>query len=97
MNAFLLANCVNLVCAYDPFCCEVAWDAVCQEFAENVCDCPCCDADLSGNGKVGGEDIGILMGEWGNNQNGDLNADGTVNGADLGILLQNWGSCQNLS
>jgi hypothetical protein len=96
MSNFLLATCVNLVCSYDPYCCEISWDVVCQEIANNICTCSCCDADLSGDGKVSGTDIGILIGEWGSigdNKPEDLNGDGVVNGADLGILLQSWGSC----
>jgi hypothetical protein len=101
---FLLAKtaayCVNLVCSYDPFCCEVSWDAVCQELANALCVCPCCDADLSGDSVVNGTDLGLLIGDWGltgENLAADLNKDWRVDGADLGIFLQNWGSCQNLS
>ena len=46
--------------------------------------------DLNANGRVDGQDIGMLLGNWGNPGLGDLNRDGIVNGADLGILLGNW-------
>jgi hypothetical protein len=46
--------------------------------------------DLNANGRVDGQDIGMLLGNWGTPGLGDLNRDGIVNGADLGILLGNW-------
>jgi hypothetical protein len=55
-----------------------------------------CPADLSGDGTVGGADLGLLLGQWGPAAAGtaaDLNADGSVNGEDLGLLLGQWGPC----
>ncbi len=52
-----------------------------------------CIADLSGNGRVDGDDLGLLLSQWGGAGAADLNLDGTVNGNDLGILLGSWGSC----
>ncbi len=51
--------------------------------------------DLTGEGAVGGADLGILLSAWGecaapDDCPADLNGDGTVGGADLGILLSNW-------
>ncbi|MFO0963953.1 MAG: hypothetical protein U0625_13755 [Phycisphaerales bacterium] len=55
--------------------------------------CSICDADLSGDNIVGGADLGLLLGNWGNAGAGDLNNDGIVNGADLGVMLGAWGAC----
>jgi hypothetical protein len=48
-------------------------------------------ADLNGDGTVNGQDLGVLLSNWGNPGTGDLNGDGSVNGQDLGVLLSNWG------
>ena len=47
--------------------------------------------DLNGDGRVDGNDLGILLASWSNAGPGDLNGDGVVNGDDLGILLGAWG------
>ncbi len=52
-----------------------------------------CLADLTGDDTVGGADLGLLLGNWGNGGAGDLNNDGVVNGADLGLMLGAWGPC----
>jgi len=52
-----------------------------------------CASDFDGSGDVDGEDLGILLGDWGRSGPGDLNGDGEVNGEDLGILLSAWGAC----
>ncbi|MBU3682571.1 MAG: phosphodiesterase [Phycisphaerales bacterium] len=56
-----------------------------------------CIADLSGDGRVDGIDLGIMLGAWGRCGAGpcaaDVNLDGVVNGTDLGTLLGAWGSC----
>jgi hypothetical protein len=52
---------------------------------------PANPADLNGDGSVDGQDLGLLLGNWGNPGLGDLNQDGTVDGQDLGILLGAWG------
>jgi len=63
--------------------------------------CPTCQASLTGNCRVDGADLGILLDQWGTcpagetGCSGDLNADGQVNGADLGYLLSAWGPCPN--
>lgn len=51
--------------------------------------------DLTGNGKVTGEDLGILLSQWGpcddcDDCPADLVGNCEVGGADLGILLSNW-------
>lgn len=56
-----------------------------------------CVEDLTGDGQVAGDDLGILLSEWGDvsreGSASDLNDDGTVDGEDLGALLAAWGSC----
>jgi hypothetical protein len=47
--------------------------------------------DLNGDGVVNGDDLGILLGAWGQaGTPADLNDDGVVDGNDLGELLANW-------
>jgi hypothetical protein len=55
-----------------------------------------CTADINGDGRVDGTDLGNMMVTWGPAAPGtpaDLNADGVVNSADLGALLGAWGAC----
>ena len=52
-------------------------------------------ADLSGDGRVDSEDLGIMFVNWGVCTEGesclaDLNFDGIVSGLDLGILVGSW-------
>jgi hypothetical protein len=56
---------------------------------------PPCPADLDGDGVVDGEDLLILLSEWGPcaGCDSDLNNDGVVDGEDLLILLSEWGEC----
>lgn len=49
-------------------------------------------ADLSGDGNVGPEDLGILLAFWGDNDFADLNGDSMVDGQDLTQLLSLWGT-----
>jgi len=54
-----------------------------------------CAIDLSGDGRINGADLGLLLNNWGPcPQTGpciaDLNGDSDVDGADLGILLNAW-------
>jgi len=54
-------------------------------------------ADINGDLKVDGGDLGILLGDWGPVEGvearrlHDLNQDGNINGADLGLFLGGWG------
>lgn len=50
------------------------------------------DADLDGDGAVGGADLGLLLGSWGacTGCAADLDNDGAVTGIDLGLLLGAW-------
>jgi len=59
----------------------------------------CDEADLNGDGVVGGGDLGLMLSNWGAGGKGpgegcgalgDLNADGVVDGSDLGKLLSAW-------
>ena len=52
-----------------------------------------CPADLNGDGMVGGDDLGVLLGDWGGSGSSDLDGDGMVGGGDLGLLLSAWGIC----
>jgi hypothetical protein len=45
-------------------------------------DAPACPWDLTGDGIVGGADLGLLLQNW-----------GKFDGADLGAMLQAWGAC----
>jgi hypothetical protein len=84
-------TCTQRVCAIDPYCCEVTWDAVCDAIAAKECACP---ADLDGNRLVDGTDLGLLVNAWGTvDPLADLDADGTVGGADLALLLGSFGAC----
>jgi hypothetical protein len=58
--------------------------------------CAACEADLDGDGTVGGADFGLLLSAWGPCKGdcpADLDGDGTVDGPDLGLLLVAWGGC----
>ncbi len=50
------------------------------------------NADISGNGIVGPEDLGWLLGFWGMSGKCDLNGDSVVDGLDLSMLLSAWGT-----
>ena len=55
--------------------------------------CAICPADLSGDGKVDSEDLGLILIGWGTDGAGDLNEDDQVDASDLGLLLVQWGAC----
>ena len=55
-----------------------------------------CPADLNHDDVVNGQDLSILLEEWGCTGVeciADINEDGFVNGADLTVILSTWGSC----
>lgn len=56
-----------------------------------------CPADIDGDGRVSGIDLGALLGRWGlvgvGAGRADIDGDGTVAGSDLGILVSAWGAC----
>lgn len=57
-----------------------------------------CPFDLTESGTVDGDDLGSLLGAWGEAERpgafADFNADGQVDGSDLGDLLGAWGDCR---
>ena len=53
-----------------------------------------CLGDLTGDGTVGGDDLGLLLALFGGSDAaGDLDGNGSVGGGDLGIMLAAWGAC----
>jgi hypothetical protein len=76
---------------------EIATGLLLDGNGDGVPDQCQCIADLSGDGSVGGADLGLLLSLWGlaspSFPQFDLNRDGFVNGADLGLLLSAWGPC----
>ena len=72
---------------------------VLEQFAPQLDDgngvCGTCLGDLNCDGEVGGEDLTMMLGNWGiqSNPPGDLNGDCVVTGEDLAILLGYWGPC----
>ncbi len=60
----------------------------------DVLPCKVCTADLSGDGTVGGADLGLVLGSWGQSApQYDLTGDGVIDGSDLGLMLAAWGKC----
>jgi dienelactone hydrolase len=47
-------------------------------------------ADIDGDGRTDGIDLGILLSNFGGSGPGDIDGDGTVGGPDLGALLAAW-------
>lgn len=49
-------SCTAAVCAFDPYCCQVAWDAICVGEAQKECNLSCtsstCDHDLCAEGSA---------------------------------------------
>lgn len=57
-----------------------------------------CVADLNGDGAIDGEDLSLMLGQWGDNNAcaaNDLNNDGLVDGLDLAAMLGSWGPCED--
>ncbi|MCP4836529.1 MAG: glycoside hydrolase [Phycisphaera sp.] len=59
------------------------------------CEPKAVPGDLDGDGIVGGADLGLMIGGWGDCDDGsdcpgDLDGDGSINGADLGLLFGYW-------
>lgn len=57
-----------------------------------------CDGDANGDGSINGDDLTLILSNWGKSVEpglpGDVNSDGTVDFADLMAVLSNWGrSC----
>ena len=47
--------------------------------------------DLNGDGMVGGDDLSLLLSQWGSDGTADFDEDGIVGGSDLAYLLSYWG------
>ncbi|MEE2894596.1 MAG: zinc-dependent metalloprotease family protein [Planctomycetota bacterium] len=86
--------CCEEICPIDPFCCSNRWDDQCAARAALTCG-GWCAGDLNFDGKVAGDDLGLLVAEWNSvsAELADLNDDGIVDGGDLGVFLGNWGDC----
>ena len=57
-------------------------------------DAPSCLGDLTGDGSIGGDDLGLLLAVFGSDDpDADLDGDGIVGGGDLGLILSGWGLC----
>ena len=75
---------------------DVPWNAGgrCADLNEDgvVDECPSAGrADLDLDGFIGGRDLGILLGSWGQRSAvGDIDGSGVVDGIDLGILVSQW-------
>jgi hypothetical protein len=57
-------------------------------------DVTACVGDLNGDGSIGQDDLGILLGDWGctgPDCDGDIDGDGDTDQADLGALLGSYG------
>ncbi len=88
-------ECEQLICAADPFCCAVQWDANCAfQASENcdVCNPGPCGADLNGDTKVDSFDLNTLLFYFGKGDGGDINRDTVTNSADLNLLLFAFGT-----
>ncbi|RLS45888.1 MAG: hypothetical protein DWH86_04360 [Planctomycetota bacterium] len=62
-------------------------------FAQSLWGHPPCAADLDGNRRVDGADLGEVLSHWGEAGPADIDHDGIIGGADLGLLLAAWGNC----
>jgi hypothetical protein len=62
-------------------------DSVMVFYAEGV-DCP---EDLTGDGFIGQDDLGVLLASYGQDDGGDIDGDGDTDQADLGALLGVYG------
>lgn len=68
-----------------------------HDFTFAVTGCVCLAGDLDCDGFVGGEDLNIVLGAWGDSVTagdwlaGDPSGDGFVGGEDLNTVLTNWG------
>ena len=76
--------------------CEITVDPTLDRNHNGVLD-TCehlCPGDVTSNGVVNGEDLGIVLAAWGTvSPNADIDGDGVVGGGDLALLLGSWGTC----
>ncbi len=74
---------------------EAAFDAL-KITRLNCTDVPQCAADLTGDGRVCQDDLGILLGDFGCTGGacaGDVDGDGDTDQGDLGVLLAEFNTC----
>jgi len=72
--------------------CDIAGGAADSDADGRLDRCEFNYGDFNLNGTVNGQDLAILLNNWGLATGlGDANADGEINGQDLAILLSWWG------
>jgi hypothetical protein len=65
------AQCCEIVCGIDAYCCSATWDTNCAQIAyENCTGCSSapanpCPGDFNGDGSVNGTDLGEVLNAWG--------------------------------
>ncbi len=79
--------------------CEIAAGAL-DANDDGVPDSCTCQGDIVEFGTVDGQDLGILLANWGSSLEPegaslvcDINGDLAIDGVDLGLLLASWGPC----
>ncbi|MBL9147686.1 MAG: hypothetical protein JNM94_03245 [Phycisphaerae bacterium] len=75
------------------FVCDGLFRSSLDANGDGVVDECACNADLTGDGAVGADDLAALLGAWGGAGGADLDGDGVVGPEDLGGLLGAWGPC----
>jgi len=96
--------CCADVCALNPFCCDVAWDAGCANLALQICqgcEVQPCEGDANGDGTVDPFDDGYVKARLGcpvgtgdpECDAADQNGDGVVNPLDIGYVQARFGPC----
>jgi hypothetical protein len=81
------AACASAICAHDPHCCAVTWDAFCVGYANLSCVGRL--GDLNGDDVIGSFDLACLLSRWGTPA-GDVTGDLTTDSADLAVVLAHW-------
>ncbi len=77
-------------------CTLMNWRADLALAREGECESTC-PGDFNRDGKVSGQDLGILFEKWGESGDlyscADLDLDGVVSGPDFGLFMVGWGPC----
>lgn len=70
------------------------------DFGEDASTCPSdclekvpCPGDFNDDRIVNGNDIAVLLSQWGGAGDADLDGDDIISGSDLTIILASWGEC----
>ncbi|MEM7229751.1 MAG: hypothetical protein AAF432_13150 [Planctomycetota bacterium] len=91
------ADCCNLICTLDPFCCDELWDTVCVGEAERFCLSQPCPWDCTpdngdgtfGNGEVNVDDVVKVILEFGSSNmecdSAPDNGDGTFGNGVINV------------